>query len=55
MHAYMGVPAGALAMVAGRCLRRVPVVVTFDGNELVALPDIGYGLGLTVAAGCCGS
>jgi glycosyltransferase involved in cell wall biosynthesis len=46
LHGYMGVPAGFLAVVAARRLR-VPAVVTFDGNELVALPEIGYGLGLT--------
>jgi len=46
LHGYMGVPAGLLSVVAAKRLR-VPVVVTFDGNELVARPDIGYGLGLT--------
>ena len=45
LHAYMGVPAGAVAVAAGRTLR-VPVVVSFDGNELVARPEIGYGLPL---------
>jgi glycosyltransferase involved in cell wall biosynthesis len=39
----MGVPAGAVAVAAGRWLG-LPVVVTFDGNELVARPEIGYGL-----------
>jgi glycosyltransferase involved in cell wall biosynthesis len=43
LHAYMGVPAGAVAVTAGRWLG-LPVVVTFDGNELVARPEIGYGL-----------
>jgi glycosyltransferase involved in cell wall biosynthesis len=46
LHAYMGVPAAAVALVAARRLR-LPFVVTFDGNELVALPEIGYGLGLS--------
>jgi glycosyltransferase involved in cell wall biosynthesis len=46
LHAYMGVPAGAVAAVAARSVG-VPLVVTFDGNELVALPEIGYGLGCT--------
>jgi glycosyltransferase involved in cell wall biosynthesis len=45
LHAYMGVPAGAVAVAAGRWLR-LPVVVTFDGNELVSRPEIGYGLPL---------
>jgi glycosyltransferase involved in cell wall biosynthesis len=43
LHAYMGVPAGAVAVAVGRLLR-LPVVVSFDGNELVARPEIGYGL-----------
>ncbi len=46
LHAYMAVPAATVAMIAARRLR-LPFVVTFDGNELVALPEIGYGLGLT--------
>jgi glycosyltransferase involved in cell wall biosynthesis len=46
LHAYMGVPAAAVAMVAARRLH-LPFVVTFDGNELVALPEINYGLGLS--------
>jgi glycosyltransferase involved in cell wall biosynthesis len=43
LHAYMGVPAGAVAAIVAPILR-LPLVVTFDGNELVALPDIDYGL-----------
>jgi glycosyltransferase involved in cell wall biosynthesis len=43
LHAYMGVPAGAVTVAAGRRLG-LPVIVTFDGNELVALPEINYGL-----------
>jgi glycosyltransferase involved in cell wall biosynthesis len=43
LHAYMGAPPGAFAVLAGRRLG-VPVVVTLDGGELVALRDIGYGL-----------
>src|SRR5262249_3778456 len=46
LHGYMGVPAGLLAVITGRRLR-TPVVLTFDGNELVARPEIGYGLALT--------
>jgi glycosyltransferase involved in cell wall biosynthesis len=46
LHAYMGVPSGALAVLAGRLLG-IPVLVSFDGNELTALPQIGYGLPLT--------
>jgi glycosyltransferase involved in cell wall biosynthesis len=45
VHGYMGTPAAAVAAVAARWLR-IPLVATFDGNELVALPEIGYGLGL---------
>jgi len=45
IHAYMGSEPGALAALAGRMLR-VPVLVTLDGNELVRLPEIGYGLEL---------
>jgi glycosyltransferase involved in cell wall biosynthesis len=45
LHAYMGIPAGAVAAMVAPLLR-LPLVVTFDGNELVALPDIDYGLGV---------
>jgi glycosyltransferase involved in cell wall biosynthesis len=47
IHAYQGVPAGAVAAAAARRLR-LPLVVTFDGDELVTLPELGYGLGLTL-------
>jgi glycosyltransferase involved in cell wall biosynthesis len=43
LHAYMGVPPGVLTALGGALLRR-PVVVTFAGNELVRVPEIGYGL-----------
>jgi glycosyltransferase involved in cell wall biosynthesis len=46
LHGYQGMPAGTVAMVAARRLR-MPFVVTFDSNELVTLPEIGYGLGLS--------
>jgi glycosyltransferase involved in cell wall biosynthesis len=46
LHGYMGVPSGAVAVAAGRALR-VPVVISFAGNELVSIPAIGYGLGRT--------
>jgi glycosyltransferase involved in cell wall biosynthesis len=42
LHAYWGMPAVAAASV-GRALR-IPVVLTLDSGELVALDDIGYGL-----------
>ena len=42
LHAYLGMP-GAIATAAGRRLA-VPVVVTLDSGELVALDDIAYGL-----------
>src|SRR6185436_9366525 len=45
LHAYMGVPAGVVAVAAGRRLG-LPVVLSFDGNELVERPEIGYGLPL---------
>jgi glycosyltransferase involved in cell wall biosynthesis len=43
LHAYWGMPAGAVAISVGR-RRGVPTVVTFDSGELVALDDIEYGL-----------
>jgi glycosyltransferase involved in cell wall biosynthesis len=43
LHAYWGMPAGAMATAAGRRLN-IPVVVTLDSGELVALDDIAYGL-----------
>ena len=45
VHAYRGGLPGLLAAVAARGLG-VPLVLTLDGGELVALPDIGYGLQL---------
>ena len=42
LHAYWGMP-GVVATAVGRA-RGVPVVVTLDSGELVALDDIGYGL-----------
>ena len=42
LHAYWGMP-GIVAVRVGRALR-IPVVVTFDSGELVAIDDIGYGL-----------
>jgi glycosyltransferase involved in cell wall biosynthesis len=50
LHAYMGVPSGVVSAAAARRLG-VPLVVSFDGNELVALPEIGYGLGLRRGGG----
>jgi glycosyltransferase involved in cell wall biosynthesis len=43
VHAMWALPAGAVAACAGRRLG-VPVVVTADSGEFVALPEIGYGL-----------
>jgi glycosyltransferase involved in cell wall biosynthesis len=43
LHAYFGMPAGVVATAAGR-RSGVPVVVTLDSGELVALDDIQYGL-----------
>ena len=43
LHAYWGMPAGVAATRAGRALG-IPVVLTLDSGELVALDDIGYGL-----------
>lgn len=45
IHAYWALPAGLAAALAGRRLG-VPSVVTLDSGELVAIPDIGYGLQL---------
>src|SRR5262249_40987388 len=42
LHAYWGMP-GVVATGAGRALR-IPVVVTLDSGELVAIDDIRYGL-----------
>ena len=43
VHGYWALPAGLVAAAAGTRLG-IPAVVTFDSGELVALPDIGYGL-----------
>jgi glycosyltransferase involved in cell wall biosynthesis len=43
VHAYWALPAGLVAAAAGRRLG-VPAVVTLDSGELVAIPEIGYGL-----------
>ena len=43
LHAYWATPAGVAAGLAGRALR-VPVVLTLDSGELVAMADIEYGL-----------
>jgi glycosyltransferase involved in cell wall biosynthesis len=43
LHAYWAVPAGLAGGLAARRLG-IPVVLTLDSGELVALPDIGYGL-----------
>lgn len=45
MHAYWALPAGLVAAAAGRRLG-IPTVVTLDSGELVAVPDIDYGLRL---------
>jgi glycosyltransferase involved in cell wall biosynthesis len=42
LHAYWGMP-GIASVTVGRALR-IPVVVTLDSGELVAIDDIGYGL-----------
>lgn len=46
IHAYWALPAGLTAAAAGRRLG-IPTIVTLDSGELVAVPDIGYGLQLT--------
>lgn len=43
VHGYWATPAGLAAALAGRTLG-VPSVVTLDSGELVALPDLRYGL-----------
>ena len=43
LHAYWGMPAGVAATSVGRALG-IPVVLTLDSGELVALRDIDYGL-----------
>jgi glycosyltransferase involved in cell wall biosynthesis len=43
LHAYSGMPAGVVSIALAR-RAGVPIVVTFDSGEFVALDDIGYGL-----------
>jgi glycosyltransferase involved in cell wall biosynthesis len=43
IHGYLGLPSGLVAALAGKRLG-VPSIVTFDSGELVAIPDIDYGL-----------
>jgi glycosyltransferase involved in cell wall biosynthesis len=43
LHAYQGMPAGLVSTQAGRRLG-IPVVVTLDSGEPVAMGDIDYGL-----------
>jgi glycosyltransferase involved in cell wall biosynthesis len=43
IHGFWGVPAGLVAATAAYRLRR-PSLVTFDSGELIARPEIGYGL-----------
>jgi len=43
LHAYWGMPAGVVSTHVGRRFG-VPVIVTLDSGELVALADIQYGL-----------
>lgn len=45
IHAYWALPAGLAAAAAGRRLG-IPSIVTLDSGELVAVPDIEYGLQL---------
>jgi glycosyltransferase involved in cell wall biosynthesis len=42
-HGFWGVPGGLLAAISAR-RSGAPSLVTFDSGELVACPDIGYGL-----------
>jgi glycosyltransferase involved in cell wall biosynthesis len=43
IHGYWALPSGLVSVAAGRRLG-IPSIVTLDSGELVALPDIGYGL-----------
>jgi len=43
IHSYQGMPAGIAATAVARRIG-VPIVVTFDAGELVAVDEIGYGL-----------
>jgi glycosyltransferase involved in cell wall biosynthesis len=42
LHAYQGIPAIVVAPIARRL--GVPLIVTLDSGELIAIDDIGYGL-----------
>jgi glycosyltransferase involved in cell wall biosynthesis len=46
LHAFWASPPGLVAAAAGKLLRR-PVLLHVAGGELVALPDIGYGHGIS--------
>ena len=46
VHAWWAAGPGLVA-AAFKALTRVPVVLTLPGGDLVALPEIGYGAGLT--------
>lgn len=43
LHAYWGMPAGVVAAAVGR-RARIPVILTLDSGELVAIDDVRYGL-----------
>src|SRR5262249_5685955 len=43
LHAYQGMLAGVVAATVA-ATRRVPLILTLDSGELVAIDDIGYGL-----------
>jgi glycosyltransferase involved in cell wall biosynthesis len=45
LHAFWAIPSGEVAAPA-RALLRVPVVLWLPGGDLVALPEIGYGVRL---------
>jgi glycosyltransferase involved in cell wall biosynthesis len=47
MHAMWAMPAGIVAACAGRRLH-IPVVLTADSGEFVAVPEVGYGLQRTM-------
>lgn len=47
VHAFWAAGPGMIAAAFGR-LTGVPVVLTLPGGDLTALPDIGYGAGITL-------